>query len=164
MRIFFCSLLMLSLSFINAEASDNSIRKKQFGNGWIGLTKQSDPFDKSKVEVFQISKGKFTFLCNEINMEAASYGIESFSFSSVLKYMIDGQDPVEKNGRYSTYLSGSDMVTDIRYYSFTLDNDDIASLKTGSALKVAGKYSGMGWETKSVSLKGFSSAYNQMCK
>ena len=164
MRIVLCSLFMISLLVFNADASDNAIRTKKLGNGWVGLAKQIDPFDKSKIEIIQISKGSFTFLCDDLNMEVSSYGFESLSFGAVLKYRIDGQDPVEKQGRYSTYLGGSDMLDKSRYFSFVMSNEDVAIIKSGATLKVAGKYSTMGWETKEVSLKGFSSAYNQMCK
>ena len=164
MRIVLCSLFMLALSAINAAAADDSMKIRQLGNGWIGFTKQSDPFDKSIIEVFQISKDGFTFRCGELNMEVSSYGFESLSFGSDLKYMIDNQVPVEKQGRYSTYLGGSDMVTDSRYFSFKLNNEDVDAMKAGAAMKVAGKYSSTGWQTKGVSLMGFTSAYNQMCK
>jgi len=156
---------MLAAAAINSVATaDNSMKVRQMGNGWIGLAKQSDPFDTSKVEVFQISKGGFTFRCGELNMEVSSYGFESLSFGADIKYMIEDQEPVEKTGRFSTYLGGSDMVTDSRYYSFKLNSVDVDAMKAGNAIKVAGKYSSTGWQTKGVSLIGFTSAYNQMCK
>lgn len=69
----------------------------------------------------------------------------------------------EKRGQFSTYLGGSDMVTDSRYFSFNLNRTDVEAIKAGNAMKVAGKYSNTGWQTKSLSLIGFTSAYNLMC-
>jgi hypothetical protein len=163
MRNCLCALAILFLSDMNAAAAD-PMGIRQLGNGWIGLTKQSDPFDNSKVQVFQISKESFTFRCGELNMEAASYGFEGLSFDADLKYMIDDRAPVDKSGRYSTYLGGSDMITDSRYFSFSLNDADLEMIKAGSTMKVAGKYSNTGWQTKSVSLLGFTSAYSQMCR
>ena len=164
MRSFVCLLMTLFLTSISVVAADDSIKIRQMGNVWTGLAKQSDPFDKSKTEVIQIFKGSFTFRCGELNMKVSSYGFESLSFGAELKYMIDDQAPVEKNGRYSTYLGGSDMVTDSRYFSFKLSKSDVDAMKAGTSIKVAGKYSTTGWQTKELSLIGFTSAYNQMCK
>ena len=164
MKIVSCLLVMLVGSAINTVATaDDSMKIRQMGNGWIGFAKQSDPFDTSKIEVFQISKGGFTFRCGELNMEVRSYGFEGLSFSADIRYMIDDQEPVEKRGRFSTYLGGSDMIIDSRYYSFNLNSVDVDAMKAGNAMKVAGKYSSTGWQTKDVSLMGFTSAYNQMC-
>lgn len=164
MRVALYSLVILVFADIDRAVAEELINIRQMGNGWIGFTKQADPFDKSKIEVIQISKGDFTFRCDELNMRVNSYGFESLSFGADLKYMIDDQMPVDKKGRFSTYLGGSDMVTDSRYYSFKLTTVDVDVMKAGTAMKVAGKYSSAGWQTKSVSLMGFTSAYNQMCK
>lgn len=163
MKIVLCSLFMLALSVFNAAAAD-SMKAKQLGDEWRGLTKQSDPFDESKIEVVQIYKDDFTFRCGELNMVVRSYGFDGFSLDADLKYMIDDQVPVEKRGRFSTYLGGSKMITDNRYYSFKLEDKDVDAIKAGATMKVAGRFSTAGWETKSVSLVGFASAYNQMCR
>lgn len=162
MKIFLCSLVMLALSISNVTAGD----VRQLSGGWRAFTKQSDPFDNSKVEIIQIIKDDFTFRCGELNMAVSSYGFESLSFHADLKYMIDDQVPVEKQGYFSTYLGGSDIVTDSRYFSFKLNSEDIAAMKAGTKIKVAGKYSNsnLGWQTKNLSLEDFTSAYNQMCK
>lgn len=102
-------------------------------------------------EIASISKDDFTFRCGELNMEVSSYGFESLSFGADLKYMVDDQVPVEKNGQFSTYLGGSDMVTDSRYFSFKLSNSDVDAMKAGTSIKVAGKYSATGWQTKGLS-------------
>lgn len=163
MKFITITLVVLALASINEAAADNSMKIRQLDQGWIGLVKQTDPFDSSKSEVFQITKSGFTFRCGELNMEANSYGFESLSFGADLRYMVDDQAPVEKRGRFSTYLGGSDMVTDSRYFSFNLNGTDVEAMKAGNAIKVAGKYSSTGWQTKTLSLMGFTSAYNLMC-
>ena len=150
--------LLLTLDTVNAESKFQDI-----GNGWTAFTKQSDPFDSSKVKVIQVWKDSFIFRCNEINMKASSYGFESISFNATLKYIVDNNSPINKKGRYSTYLGGSDLVTDDRYYSFKLNKSDLDSLKNGNTIKVAGKFSSSGWFSKSLNLKGFTKAYNKMC-
>jgi hypothetical protein len=163
MKYLIFPLAIVSLMSASAVAA-NSSHVKKMGNGWIGLAKQSDPFDTSKEEIFQIIKGDFTFSCGELNMKVDSHGFDGLSFDAQLKYMADDQDPVDKIGKYSTYLGGSDLVTDSRYYSFNLSAAEVEVLKSVKSIKVAGKYYSMGWETKNLSMAGFSSAYSQMCK
>lgn len=163
MNFFNITLVVLALAGIHEAAADDSMKIRQLDQGWIGLAKQTDPFDSSKSEVFQITKSAFTFRCGELNMEVNSYGFESLSFGADLRYMVDDQEPAEKRGKFSTYLGGSDMVTDSRYFSFNLSATDVETMKAGNAMKVAGKYSSTGWQTKSLSLMGFTSAYNLMC-
>ncbi|WP_049631277.1 hypothetical protein [Cellvibrio sp. pealriver] len=155
---FFYSIIAFSTSNAIAE-----IKTQQLDNGWIALTKQVDPFDSSTVKVIQIIKDDFVFQCGELNMKGGSYGFESLSFSAEIRYLIDEKHTQNKTGKYSTYLSGSDMVTDSRYYSFEINAEDINAMKNGSSMKVAGKYGNSGWETKSLNLIGFTSAYNMMC-
>ena len=157
-KAFFAALLVMAV--VEAMASTSSV---QLGNGWVGLTKQSDPFDKSAVEIIQMFKGNFTFRCGELNMSVGSYGFESLSFGAELQYVIDDNSPNSKKGKYSTYLGGSDLVTDSRYFSFKLTDTDVSGMKTGLTMKVAGKYGQVGWKTKSLDLKGFASAYSEMC-
>jgi len=157
-------LAVLSMLAVNGVFADDSMKVRQLGKGWIALTKQVDPFDSSKSKVFQIMKSGFTFRCGELNMEVSSYGFESLSFGADLKYVVDDQAPVDKRGKFSTYLGGSDLVTDSRYFSFRLNDTDIDAMKAGNSMKVAGKYSSTGWQTKTLSLMGFTSAYNQMCR
>jgi len=143
--------------------AEDSLKFKELGKGWSGLAKQADPFDKSKLEFIQITKGAFTFRCGELNMAVRSPGYESLSFPATIKYKIDGGAPFEKPGRYSTYLGGSELVTDDRYYSFRLSEAEVDALEAGASVIVAGNYSA-GWETKELSLAGFAAAYSQMCK
>jgi hypothetical protein len=159
----FC-IVLASLMTVSFSVEASGIGHKDFGSGWRGLTKQDDPFDKKKVEIIQISRGDFTFLCGEINMSVKTSGFDSFSFDAELKYIVDGQPPVEKRGRYSTYLSGSDMVTNSNYYSAKLSESEVDALKNGRVLKVAGRFSkDVGWTTKELALHGFTPAYNAMC-
>lgn len=160
------SMLALVAVSLISETSIASERPQisQLGGGWIGVAKQSDPFDTSKVEIIQMFKGDFTFLCGELNMKARESGFDGFSLDAQLQYVVDDQAPVNKRGKYSTYLSGSKMVTRDRYYSFKLSSDEVDSIKTGKVLKVAGQFSHAGWEMKSIDLTGFASAYEKMCK
>lgn len=148
MKVTSIALVVLSLVVVNEALADDSMKIRQLGKGWIGFTKQSDPFDSSKSKVIQIMKSGFTFRCGELNMEVSSYGFESLSFGADLKYVVDDYPPVDKRGKFSTYLGGSDMVTDSRYFSFRLNDTDVDALKAGNSMKVAGKYSSMGWQTK----------------
>ncbi|WP_305369718.1 hypothetical protein [Photobacterium leiognathi] len=152
--------MTLLFSIGNAQAE---VKFKNIGSGWRALVQQSDPFDSSKFEIVQIKKGDFTFRCNDLNMEVNSYGYESLSFNAFLKYVVDSNSPLDKKGGYSTYLGGSDLVTNSRYYYFKLNESDIEAFKKGNSLKVAGKYSSTGWVTKSLNLKGFTKAYSEMC-
>ncbi len=158
-KIGIAALLLLSCASVTAE-----IKSQDLGQGWRALVKQSDPFDTSRVDIIQITKGVFTFRCRELNMEGPSYGYESLSFNAKLKYVVDDNQPVDKSGGYSTYLGGSDLVTDSRYYYFSLTDADISALKKGNSVKVAGMYSSEGWITKSLNLIGFTKAYDKMCK
>ncbi|BFN30979.1 hypothetical protein VHTUMSATKI_11740 [Vibrio harveyi] len=158
-KVSLVALLLLSCGSVNAE-----IQSKSLGQGWRALVKQSDPFDTSKVEIIQITKGSFTFRCRELNMAGPSYGYESLSFRASMKYAVDGKEPIDKAGGYSTYLGGSDLVTDSRYYYFSLSEADITAFEKGNSVKVAGKYSTTGWYTNSLNLMGFTKAYSKMCK
>ena len=158
LKVGFAVLLALSCGNVAAE-----IKFQNLGQGWRALVEQSDPFDTSKVKIVQITKGEFTFRCRELNMEGPSYGYESLSFRASLKYVVDGNSPVDKSGGYSTYLGGSDLVTDSRYYHFSLNDSDLTAFKKGNVVKVAGKYSTTGWFTKSLNLIGFTKAYTKMC-
>ena len=114
---------------------------ERLGDGWMALATQSDPFDSSAVDIIQVSKGGFTFRCGQLNMEVASTGFDGMSFGAEIRYVIDGNQPKNKDGKFSTYLGGSDMVTDSRYFSFKLTQADIEAMKSWSEMKVAGKFS-----------------------
>lgn len=129
--------------------------------GWIASKQQIDPFDTNKMRSVRISKDNFTFKCNELNFSAPSYGYTSLSISANIKYIIDDNTPIDKQGTFSTYLGGSDLVSDTRYYSFKLSSDDIMSLKKGNLLKIAGKYT-TDWLTRELDLNGFTEAYDSM--
>jgi hypothetical protein len=154
------SLFVFTLLSVHASAE---LKTKKLGSGWVAFVQQSDPFDTSKVTIVQIIKDKFTFRCGELNMSADSYGYESLSFGAEIRYLIDNHPAQDKKGKYSTYLGGSDLVTDSRYYSFKISKEDIDSMKSGNTMKVAGKYGSSGWQTESINLDGFTLAYSQMC-
>lgn len=153
--------MLMSMTFAQGQSN---IGVKNLGNGWKAITRQSDPFDKEKLQVIQIIKGDFIFRCSEINMNASSSGFDSIRLTAELKYIIDHQDAVDKTGSYSTYLGGSDLITQKRYYSTFLSNLEIESLKNSKRLKLAGQFSNIGWTTRELALNGFASAYEEMCK
>lgn len=154
-------IMLMSMTFAKGQSSTGI---KNLGNGWKAITKQSDPFDKEKLQVVQIIKGDFTFRCNEINMSASSSGFDSIRLTAELKYVIDQQDAVDKTGSYSTYLGGSDLVTQKRFYSTFLSNSEIESFKKAKRLKLAGQFSNIGWTTRELAMNGFALAYEEMCK
>lgn len=155
MRVLLCLTLLLGSSLSLASVSS-------LGGGWVALTEQSDPFDTSKKRILQISKQEFTVRCRDINFSAPSYGYESLSFGASIQYMVDGGEPIKREGKYSTYLGGSDLMTDSRYYSFRLDAETVNAMKAGLEMKMAGTR-GSGWTTKALDLTGFTKAYNRMC-
>lgn len=162
-NIFSLVVAMFLMAVSNAQAQ-NTLNVKDLGKGWAGLTRQVDPFDKTKVQVIQIIKGNFTFRCREINVDVSTGRVDGFNFSADLKYIIDEQQPVDKTGRYSTYLGGSDMVTRSRYFSAILSNEELDAFRTGKVLKLAGKFGSVGWTTAELRLEGFAAAYDAMCK
>jgi TolA-binding protein len=139
-------------------------KSRNLGDGWIAMTEQTDPFDTSKVAITQIMKDIVTVRCNNISwLRASDLLFDSYSFSAKIKYMVDGGSPVDKKGSQSTYLGGSDMVNNDSYFSFQFDEADLNTLKKGTALKLAGRTSTSGWETRALDLTGFEAAYIQMC-
>ena len=131
--------------------------------GWYALTEQSDPFDTTKQRIRQISKQDFTIRCGDISFSVPSYGFESLSFGAAIQFKLDDGEPTKRSGKYSTYLGGSDLVTDSRYYSFSLDTKTVEAMKEGSQMKAAGTRDGTGWITKVLDLNGFGPAYDKMC-
>jgi hypothetical protein len=72
-------LAMTIASLISATAIASERQQvNELGGGWVGLTRQSDPFDTSKVEIIQMFKGDFTFLCGELNMKTRASGFDGF--------------------------------------------------------------------------------------
>lgn len=163
MKNFLALVVAFILMPMSITQAQSSLDVKDLGKGWVGLTQQVDPFDKTKVNVRQIIKEKFTFRCREINLEVRSGSFNGLNFSADLKYIIDEQEPVDKKGRYSTYLGGSDIVTRSRYFSSKLSNEEIDDFKSGKILKLAGRR-GTAWITSELKLDGFTEAYDAMCK
>ncbi|MDC3261570.1 hypothetical protein OAU76_00210 [bacterium] len=156
--------LLLAL-MITSPLSHADLAYKDLGSGWRAMTEQSDPFDASITRIRQISKDSFVLTCNNLNWkERSDVYFAGHSFDADIKYIIDGSSPVDKKGLKSTYLGGSDMATDDRYYSFRFNETDLFALKKGRVLKVAGKTSSFGWHTTTLDLAGLEAAYDQMCK
>ena len=87
---------------------------------------------------------------------------DGFSYNAKLKYVVDDNPPVDKNGTYSTYLGGSDLINDERNYSLKLNESDLEALRNGTSIKVAGNH-GTGWESGSMDLEGLEPIYKRMC-
>lgn len=163
MRVLLLTLVSIVAFTMSQPGFAGSVKIKRLDYGWTAVAKQADPFDDSKLDIYEITKGSFTFRCNELNMSDGASVFESFSFRANLKYRVDDQAPVDKKGKYSTGLGGSDLVADSRYYSFRLGGPDIKALKAGNIAKVAAQFGSTGWTTKSLNLMGFTAAYNLMC-
>ena len=144
------SLIGLTTWVSNATANPN-ITFKDLEGGWKAMAQQTDPFDTTKVSIVQIFKGDFVLQCGSLNMRAEKSSYDSFSFPAKLKYVVDDHQPVDKSGTFSTYMQGSDMVTNSRYYSYKLNKHDISAMKNGDLIKVAGSFGSSGWMTKEVS-------------
>jgi hypothetical protein len=149
---------------INAAQGQGTLDHKEISGGWKVMTRQVDPFDKTKIQIIQIYKGDFTFRCQEINMKVNSTGIDALSFDAEVKYIVDDKDPLDKSGKYSTYLGGSNIVTRMKFYSAKISNSEVDEIKKGQNLKMAGKFGSSGWATRELALDGFSEAYEAMCK
>jgi len=154
-------ILLLSM---NAAQGQSTLDHKDVSGGWKVITRQVDPFDKTKVQIVQIYKGDFIFRCQEINMKVNSSGVDGFSFDAELKYIVDDKDALEKSGKYSTYLGGSKLVTQMKFYSAKIFNSEVEEIKRGQNLKMAGKFGSSGWTTRELALDGFAEAYDEMCK
>ena len=156
--------ISLSLCFDNLEA--RTFKNGFVENGWLVSTSQADPFDASVVKIESITSGlespRFTIRCNELNMVFEDRNFDGFSFNAKLKYVVDDNPPVDKNGTYSTYLGGSDLINDQRNYFFKLNESDLEALRNGTSIKVAGNH-GAGWESGSMDLEGLEPLYKRMC-
>jgi hypothetical protein len=157
-------IFMLTVIFIcqKVYAADD-LAFKTLGNGWNALVKQEDPFDSTKQSIIHIIKGEFTFDCRYLNFETGSEysGYDSFNWPADIQFKVDTNAAVKRNGRYSTYLNGSDIVNDERTFSFKMTKGDIEAFKSGTTLKVSGKFSG--WSARQLNVSGFTSAYENMC-
>lgn len=154
-----CLITLLVLFFMASFHASSKIEGLAYG--WIAAKEQVDPFDISKMRTIWISKNNFTFRCNELNFSAPSYGYADLSLPADIKYIVDNNKPIDKRGTYSTWLGGSDHLTDSRYYSFKLLSEDIMALKKGNLLKAAGRDT-TEWLTRELDLKGFTLAYSSM--
>lgn len=160
MKIVLGLFAVLSSHLVFAE---NGMGFEQLSGGWMALTQQDDPFDKSKNKIFQLHKGDFVFRCRDISFKHYEHTYDSFAFGAKIKYVIDSKKPVDKSGWYSSYIGGSDMVNDDRYYSMSLYSEDKEALFRDKKLKMAGEFGSEGWTTRELALDGFQEAYNRMC-
>lgn len=160
-NIFIPLVIVFSLSMQTQAEIDSQF----LTHGWMAWTKQSDPFDKSIVDVFSISKDGFSFSCRTLNMSVGSkaHRYKSYSFGAEIKYIIDENTPKDKSGKFSTGLNGSDRLSRSRYYSFKMKKNDINAMKAGNVMKVAGHIGSGDWTNRTINLKGFTSAYDLMC-
>ena len=154
--------LISILTTPNVSANPN-VSFQDLKGGWSAMVQQSDPFDTSVVSIVQILKGDFILRCGSMNMRIGNASYDSFSFTANLKYVVDDNKPVDKRGKFSTYMSGSDMVTNSRYYSYKMNDQDVEIMRKGNLIKVAGSFGSSGWTTKEISLDGFTNAYEKMC-
>lgn len=158
------NLIALITIFTTTSVTANpTLSFQDLEGGWKSMSQQSDPFDTSKVSIVQIFKGDFILQCGSMNMKLKNSSYDSFSFSAKLKYVVDDNEPVDKSGTFSTYMEGSDMVTNHRYFFYKLNNKDIEQMKNGNIIKVAASFGSSGWMTKELSLIGFTNAYEKMC-
>ena len=151
---------ILLLSIVSSNISAGVI---YLNDNWLALTKQTDPFDETKYDIIKITRNEFYFSCTHINMEVSSeYELyDSFSYDTEIKFKVDDYPVISKEGNYSTYHNGKKLMTDSRYYSLAINEEDLELLFKGKSLKFAGKWGS--WDTKEVSLKGFKQAYFEMC-
>jgi hypothetical protein len=154
---------VLTMLTVTNVAANPNLSFQDLPGGWKAMVQQTDPFDTSVVSIIQIFKGDFILQCGSMNMRVGKSSYDSFSFSAKMKYVVDDNKPVDKSGKFSTYMEGSDMVTNSRYYFYKLNNQDIETMKKGNLIKVAGSFGSSGWMTKEESLVGFTNAYEQMC-
>ena len=165
MRAFSTLLVLCFVSLGFALAADNPYRFKSLEGGWRAMTKQTDPFDKTKTKIVRIQKGNVTFECNELNMRVHSdLNYDGFSINVKIKYVLDQKDAVDKEGKFATYLGASDSVTRETYFFASLSDADMEKFRVGRELKVAGELGSMGWVTREADLSGFAAAYDMMCE
>ena len=149
--------------FAQLTNANDGLFFKSIGKGWTALAEKSDPFESSKSKIRYLAKGDFYVTCKHLNFSTGSEytGYDSFNFRVDIKYKIDDGSVVEKQGRYSTYLNGSDMVNDDRVFSFRMNQQDINGMKADNKIVVAGEFSG--WTKRTLNLAGFTNACNEMC-
>lgn len=142
----------------------SAIEFESLGNGFTAFYKQEDPFDANKKQYTFFTKQNFVFTCSNISFgKKDTHHFDSFSFNVNIALKIDKNEAVRQNGKFSTYQFGSDLVNDDRMYSTHITQHVIDQMKAGSMLNASGKSFG-GWEAYKVSLKGFTKAYNKVCK
>lgn len=158
------NLIALITIFTTSSVTANpTLSFQDLEGGWRAMSQQTDPFDTTKTSIVQIFKGDFILQCGSMNMKLKNSTYDSFSYPAKLKFVVDDNQPVDKNGTFSTYMEGSDLVTNHRYFFYKMNNNDVDQMKKGNLIKVAASLGSSGWMTKELSLIGFKNSYEQMC-
>lgn len=155
--------LLIILSLFSGNVIAN-YQYENLGNGFRAMTTLADPFSDQR-RYLNFSKADFTFTCDSIDMQTADdMYYDGFSFNAQIALKVDNNNPINKAGKNSSYLNGSDLVTKSDYYSTQLTPDIIKQLKLGNKLVMAGKTSTGAWKRVNLNLKGFTKAYQKVCK
>ena len=158
------TVIALMMSF-GSPLAFSDMRAEEFSDGFIALYEQTDPFDKSKRKYRTFFKGYFAFNCSEISMYSKRETLfNSFKFDATVAIKVDEEPVEEQTGTYSSYLFGSDLVTDDEVYSTRMGPYLVSLFKKGSSLQMAGKWSRSGWTSRSIDLTGFTAAYEKVCE
>ena len=154
---------VLSVAMVTPQVATAGLSVVNLENGWRALASQTDPFDDTKIELGRLLKLNFTVNCRYFNWKTMeNAGFDSYSLKASIKYRIGSDEPVTKDGKFSTYLGGTTLMTDDRYFSFEMTDEDIQNLKAEGGFQLAGQFGG--WRTVKSNLKGFATSYDEMCK
>lgn len=157
------SCVLILCIFIGATAhGDPKIFERK--HGWKAVGTQADPFDQTAINIVQIWKDDFVFDCATASFVSDwNASFDSFKFGAALQYQVDGKKVVKQGATYSTLYGGRTAISDTRYFSFRMDQQDVQNFKRGLKLTVAAKHHWMGWTNKDLDLMGFTAAYTEMC-
>jgi len=86
------------LLLFSSAATASDIKFITLKAGWSGLGYQSDPFDKTKIELTYVDKDGFYIYCKYLNF-STSGGYDGYSFSADIQYKVDESAPVKKKGK-----------------------------------------------------------------
>ena len=150
--------------FISATAhGDPQIFERK--HGWKAIGTQADPFDQTAIDIVVISKDDFVFDCATASLVSdRNAKFDTFKIWAALQYQVDGKKVVKQDATYSTIYGGRDGVSDNRFFSFRMDQQDVQNFKRGLKLTVAAKHYALGWINKDLDLMGFTAAYTEMCE
>ena len=157
----FAGLILFIFAATDTVYADfNSIR---IGDGWFAYGRQTDPFDSEVIELTTIRKHNFTFTCTSMDfVSRANTSYDLFRFNTEVALKVDDNLPVRREGHWSSGRFGSDIWNDRWHFSTELLPSEIAQMKQGAELNVAGKLSDT-WERRTLDLRGFTHAYGVLC-